>query len=86
LPPKAQSEEFWHALKTFRVPTQFVVYANEGHLIAHPEHRQDFLRRPLAKPALLRRQRKTQEPMMAHDRSLLLRKNRVAGQSGGTPP
>jgi dipeptidyl aminopeptidase/acylaminoacyl peptidase len=43
--PVPQSQEFWHALKTFRVPTQFVVYPNEGHLIAEPEHRRDILRR-----------------------------------------
>lgn len=43
--PAPQSQEFWHALKTFRVPTQFVVYADEGHVIARPEHRRDILRR-----------------------------------------
>jgi dipeptidyl aminopeptidase/acylaminoacyl peptidase len=46
--PVPQSQEFWHALKTFRVPTQFVVYADEGHLIAQPEHRRDILRRSVA--------------------------------------
>jgi dipeptidyl aminopeptidase/acylaminoacyl peptidase len=43
--PVPQSQEFWHALKTLRVPTQFVVYADEGHLIANPEHRRDIARR-----------------------------------------
>jgi dipeptidyl aminopeptidase/acylaminoacyl peptidase len=43
--PVPQSYEFWHALKTFRVPTQFVVYPNEGHVIAKAEHRRDIMRR-----------------------------------------
>jgi dipeptidyl aminopeptidase/acylaminoacyl peptidase len=46
--PPAQSYEFWHALKTFGVPNQFVVYANEGHIFANPQHRRDVLRRSLA--------------------------------------
>jgi dipeptidyl aminopeptidase/acylaminoacyl peptidase len=32
--PVPQSYEFWHALKTLGVETQFVVYPNEGHLIS----------------------------------------------------
>ena len=43
-----QSREFWHALKTFGVPTQYVVYPGEGHFIARPEHQLDILRRTLA--------------------------------------
>jgi dipeptidyl aminopeptidase/acylaminoacyl peptidase len=43
--PVPQSQEFWHALKTLRVPTQYVVYPNEGHLIARPKHRRDIARR-----------------------------------------
>jgi dipeptidyl aminopeptidase/acylaminoacyl peptidase len=46
--PVPQSFEFWHALKTFGVPTQFVVYAGEGHGIGKPEHRRDILRRTVA--------------------------------------
>ena len=34
--PSPQSYEFWHALKTLGVPTQFVIYPNEGHLFADP--------------------------------------------------
>ncbi|HEV2117493.1 MAG TPA: prolyl oligopeptidase family serine peptidase, partial [Terriglobales bacterium] len=46
--PAPQSREFWHALKTFGVPTQYVVYPGEGHFIARPEHQLDILRRTLA--------------------------------------
>ena len=46
--PVPQSQEFWHALKTLRVPTQFVVYPDEGHLIASPKHRRDMVRRSLS--------------------------------------
>jgi dipeptidyl aminopeptidase/acylaminoacyl peptidase len=45
--PVPQSYEFWHALKTLGVENQFVVYPNEGHLIAQPEHRRDILKRTL---------------------------------------
>jgi dipeptidyl aminopeptidase/acylaminoacyl peptidase len=40
--PAPQSFEWWHALKTLNVPTQFVVYPNEGHAINQPEHRFDY--------------------------------------------
>ncbi len=40
--PAPQSYEFWHALKTLGVQTQFVIYPNEGHMIAKPEHRRDI--------------------------------------------
>lgn len=45
--PVPQSYEFWHALKTLGVENQFVVYPNEGHRIAQPEHRRDILKRTL---------------------------------------
>jgi len=34
--PAPQSFEFWRALKTLNVPTQLVVYPDEGHRIAKP--------------------------------------------------
>lgn len=46
--PAPQSREFWHGLKTFGVPTEFVVYPGEGHFIARPEHQLDILRRTVA--------------------------------------
>jgi dipeptidyl aminopeptidase/acylaminoacyl peptidase len=45
--PAPQSFEFWHALKTLGVPTQLVVYPNEGHSIGEYEHRRDILARSL---------------------------------------
>ncbi len=46
--PAPQSYEFWHALRTFGVKTQFVIYPNEGHEIGQPEHRRDIMRRMAA--------------------------------------
>ena len=46
--PAPQSREFWHALKALGVETQFVVYAEEGHAIMNPEHRQDIQQRMTA--------------------------------------
>jgi dipeptidyl aminopeptidase/acylaminoacyl peptidase len=46
--PVAQSYEFWHALKTLKVPNQFVIYPHEGHLISEPKHRRDIARRTAA--------------------------------------
>jgi dipeptidyl aminopeptidase/acylaminoacyl peptidase len=46
--PAPQSYEFWHALKTFSVPTQFVIYPHEGHLFADPEHSRDLIERAVA--------------------------------------
>jgi dipeptidyl aminopeptidase/acylaminoacyl peptidase len=46
--PAPQSYEFWHALKTFGVPNQFVVYPNEGHSIGQPRHQRDIFRRTAA--------------------------------------
>jgi dipeptidyl aminopeptidase/acylaminoacyl peptidase len=46
--PAPQSYEFWHALKTLGVETQFVVYEHEGHLFSSPKHRRDVVERTLA--------------------------------------
>src|SRR6201997_5397133 len=45
--PAPQSFEFWHALRDENVPTQLVVYPNEGHGFADPAHRRDVLERAL---------------------------------------
>jgi dipeptidyl aminopeptidase/acylaminoacyl peptidase len=45
--PSPQSFEFWHALKAEHVPTELVVYPNEGHAFRLPEHRSDVLERAL---------------------------------------
>jgi len=45
--PAPQSFEFWHALRAQHVPTQLVVYPNEGHGFADPAHRRDVLARAL---------------------------------------
>ncbi|HTV15162.1 MAG TPA: S9 family peptidase [Acidobacteriaceae bacterium] len=45
--PAPQSFEFWHALRDLGVPTQLVVYPDEGHGFANPEHRRDVLERAL---------------------------------------
>jgi dipeptidyl aminopeptidase/acylaminoacyl peptidase len=39
--PAPQSFEFWHALRDLGVPTELVVYPNEGHGLANPDHRRD---------------------------------------------
>jgi dipeptidyl aminopeptidase/acylaminoacyl peptidase len=41
--PAPQSYEFWHALRARHVPTQLVVYPNEGHIFADPAHRRDVM-------------------------------------------
>ena len=46
--PAPQSYEFWHALRDEHVPTQFVVYPNEGHGFVNPAHRRDVLDRAIA--------------------------------------
>jgi dipeptidyl aminopeptidase/acylaminoacyl peptidase len=46
--PPPQSYEFWHALKTFDVKTEFVIYPVEGHNIGQPAHRRDIMRRMAA--------------------------------------
>lgn len=43
--PAPQSFEFWRALKTLNVPTQLVVYPDEGHRFVKPEHKRDRARR-----------------------------------------
>jgi dipeptidyl aminopeptidase/acylaminoacyl peptidase len=43
--PAPQSFEFWHALRDEHVPTELVVYPNEGHSFVNPEHRLDVLER-----------------------------------------
>jgi len=43
--PTPQGYEFWHALKTLGVPTQLVIYENEGHAIRKPADQKDILRR-----------------------------------------
>ena len=45
--PAPQSFEFWHALKDEGVPTELVVYPDEGHGFRNPEHRIDVLERTL---------------------------------------
>jgi dipeptidyl aminopeptidase/acylaminoacyl peptidase len=46
--PAPQSYEFWHALKTLGVETQFVIYPNEGHDIHLAAHRRDINERMVA--------------------------------------
>jgi dipeptidyl aminopeptidase/acylaminoacyl peptidase len=46
--PAPQSFEFWHALRAENVPTELVVYPNEGHHFNSPDHRRDVLSRALA--------------------------------------
>ncbi len=43
--PTPQGYEFWHALKALGVPTQLVIYTNEGHGIRQPAHQLDILER-----------------------------------------
>jgi dipeptidyl aminopeptidase/acylaminoacyl peptidase len=43
--PAPQSYEFWHALRDQHVPTQLVVYPNEGHGFVDPAHRKDVMDR-----------------------------------------
>ena len=46
--PTPQGYEFWHALKSLDVPTQLVIYSNEGHGIRQPEHQLDIQERTVA--------------------------------------
>jgi dipeptidyl aminopeptidase/acylaminoacyl peptidase len=46
--PAPQSFEFWHALRAQHVPTELVVYPNEGHHFDSPDHQRDVLTRALA--------------------------------------
>lgn len=43
--PAPQGYEFWHALKTLGVPTQLVIYPNEGHAIGKPANQRDIEKR-----------------------------------------
>jgi dipeptidyl aminopeptidase/acylaminoacyl peptidase len=45
--PMEQSVEWWHALKTLRVPAKLVVYPNEGHAIMKPADARDYTQRSL---------------------------------------
>jgi dipeptidyl aminopeptidase/acylaminoacyl peptidase len=45
--PAPQSFEFWHALRDLNVPTQLVVYPNEGHGFVDAGHRRDVLARAI---------------------------------------
>jgi dipeptidyl aminopeptidase/acylaminoacyl peptidase len=45
--PAPQGYEMWHALKALGVPTQLVIYPDEGHRIARREHRRDIQKRTL---------------------------------------
>src|SRR5579859_1025063 len=46
--PPPQSYEFWHALVTLGVPTQFVIYPHEGHMFENPAHSRDVVKRAVA--------------------------------------
>jgi dipeptidyl aminopeptidase/acylaminoacyl peptidase len=46
--PSAQSYEFWHALRTLKVPTQLIIYPGEGHLFLKPENQADRMDQTLA--------------------------------------
>jgi dipeptidyl aminopeptidase/acylaminoacyl peptidase len=46
--PTPQGYEFWHALKALNVPTELVIYPDEGHAIARPEHQRDIQERLVA--------------------------------------
>ena len=43
--PTPQGYEFWHALRTLGVPTELVIYENEGHAVSKREHVRDIERR-----------------------------------------
>jgi len=43
--PAPQSREFWHALRTFGVDTELVIYPGEGHVFNQPEHQKDVMER-----------------------------------------
>lgn len=45
--PMEQSVEWWHALKTLKVPVKLVVYPNEGHAILKPADARDYSLRSL---------------------------------------
>ena len=43
--PAPQSLEFWRALRSLGIKTEFVVYPGEGHMITIPEHIRDIRQR-----------------------------------------
>ena len=43
--PAPQSFEFWHGLRDLHIPTELVVYPDEGHGFVDPSHRSDVLER-----------------------------------------
>jgi dipeptidyl aminopeptidase/acylaminoacyl peptidase len=43
--PITQSYEYWHALKDLGVPTQLVIYPDEGHLFLKPADQIDVAKR-----------------------------------------
>jgi dipeptidyl aminopeptidase/acylaminoacyl peptidase len=45
--PTPQGYEFWHALKALHVPTELVIYPEEGHAISQPAHQRDIEERLL---------------------------------------
>jgi dipeptidyl aminopeptidase/acylaminoacyl peptidase len=46
--PTPQGYEFWHALKALGVPTELVIYPDEGHAISQPAHQHDIAERVVA--------------------------------------
>jgi dipeptidyl aminopeptidase/acylaminoacyl peptidase len=46
--PAPQSFEFWHALRAEHVPTQLIIYPNEGHGFVDPVHNRDREARDVA--------------------------------------
>ena len=46
--PPAQSLEFWHGLRAMNVPTELVIYADEGHGIRKPANSADISNRMVA--------------------------------------
>ena len=43
--PAPQSFEFYHAMQTLGVPSELVVYADEGHGVRQPAHVRDIITR-----------------------------------------
>jgi len=46
--PTPQGYEFWHALKALGVPTELVIYTDEGHAISKPDHQRHIEERLVA--------------------------------------
>lgn len=46
--PLPMGKMFYEVLRSRKVPTQMVIYPNEGHRIGQPRHQEDVLRRTLA--------------------------------------